>query len=111
MTAPSISAALADERKLAPYFAGPSWATWRAVLKAAEGMPLDDDELLLFKAVAGDREPPRRRVKELVVIAGRRSGKDSVASAIATALATGDYSKSVRPGERVSVLCLAVDRT
>lgn len=110
MTVPSITAALTDARLLAPYFAGPSWSTWRAVLKAAEGWPLDDDELPLFKAVAGEREPPRCRVKELVVIAGRRSGKDSIASAIATAAATADYSPYLRPGERATVMCMAVDR-
>jgi hypothetical protein len=44
------------------------------------------------------------------VIAGRRSGKDSIASAIATTAAFTDYRQFLRPGERASVLCLAVDR-
>jgi hypothetical protein len=44
------------------------------------------------------------------VIAGRRSGKDSVASAIATSVAMGDYRRHLRPGERAVVMCLAVDR-
>ena len=49
-------------------------------------------------------------MRELIIIAGRRSGKDSTASAIATVAAIGDYSAQLRPGERASVLCLAVDR-
>jgi hypothetical protein len=110
VSGPSITAALTDKRLLAPYFSGASWNTWRAVLKAAEGLPLDDAELSLFRTVAGDREPPKRRVKELVVIAGRRSGKDSIASAIATAAATADYSEHLRPGEKASIICMAVDR-
>jgi hypothetical protein len=104
------AAAIADPALLGPFFAGPSWATWRAVLRAAYHEPLSAQELALFNAVAGDREPPRRRVKELVVIAGRRSGKDSIASALATVAATEDFSLFLRPGERASILCLAVDR-
>ena len=50
-------------------------------------------------------------VKELWVIAGRRAGKDSVASAVATYIAvTVDYKAHLRPGERATVLCLACDR-
>jgi hypothetical protein len=62
-----------------------------------------------FEAVAG-REPPQGRVRELWAIAGRRSGKDSIASAIAAAAALGDYRAHLRPGERATVLCLACDR-
>jgi hypothetical protein len=105
-----IAEFIADPNLLGEYFAGASWATWHAILKAACAEPLTDDELAAFRTVAGGRNPPRRRVRELVVIAGRRSGKDSIASAIATAAAVSDYSKQLRPGERASVLCLAVDR-
>jgi hypothetical protein len=104
------AAAIADPTLLGSAFVGASWKTWHAVLKAAWAEPLDDDELSLFKAVAGDRAPPRRRVRELIVIAGRRSGKDSIASAISTTTAIADYSPYLRPGERATVACLAVDR-
>jgi hypothetical protein len=92
-----------------PYFAGPSWDTWRAVLKAAHGASLTDTELALFRSVA-DRDPPKRRVRELWVVAGRRSGKDSVASAMATYSALQPYS-GLRPGETPAIMCLANDRT
>jgi hypothetical protein len=105
------AAAIADPHLLGPSFRGSSWDTWRAILKAAFGEPLTPAELALFRAVAGDRSPPARRVRELWVIAGRRSGKDSIASAIATAAALTDHRPHLRPGERSSVLCLAVDRT
>jgi hypothetical protein len=105
----TTSAAITDEDLLAPSFAGESWATWRAVLRAAEGLPLDEGQLDLFRGVA-ERDPPEGRVRELWAIAGRRSGKDSIASAIATAAAMGDYRSFLRPGERATVMCLAVDR-
>jgi hypothetical protein len=102
--------AISDPELLGGAFAGPSWDTWRAILKAAYGEPLDAAELALFRTVAGDRAPPRHRVRELIVIAGRRSGKDSIASAIATTAAIADYGPHLRPGERASVICMAVDR-
>jgi hypothetical protein len=49
-------------------------------------------------------------VKELWVIAGRRAGKDSIASAIATAAAMADHREFLRPGERATILCLATSR-
>ena len=104
------AAAIGDPALLGPAFAGESWATWRAVLRAAFGEPLDTAELALFRAVAGDRDPPGRPVRELWAVAGRRSGKDSIASAIATVAATGDHRPRMRPGERATVMCLAVDR-
>ena len=102
--------ALDDPALFQPWFAGPSWGPWRAVLKAACGHWLDDDELTLFRQVA-QRDPPSRRVRELWIVAGRRAGKDSIASAIA-AHAAGfvDYGHVLRPGELASVLCLAVDK-
>src|SRR5271163_5254119 len=103
----SVSAALDDRDLLAPHFAGESWSTWRAVLRAAEGLPLDDDQRTAFTRVA-EREPPGKRVRELWAVVGRRGGKDSVASAIA-AYASVDYRDVLRPGERASILCMAVD--
>jgi hypothetical protein len=49
-------------------------------------------------------------VRELVCIVGRRGGKDSIASLIATHAAILDRSDRLRPGERCTVLCLATDR-
>lgn len=79
-------------------------------MKAAEGLPLDAAELALFREVAGDRDPPARRVREMWCVAGRRAGKDSVASSIATIASIQDYSKFLRPGERGVVMCLAARR-
>jgi hypothetical protein len=71
---------------------------------------MDEGDLKLFRGVA-ERAPPKRRVRELWAVVGRRGGKDSVASAVAC-FASGfiDYKKVLRPGERASVLCLAVDK-
>jgi hypothetical protein len=106
-----IVQALDDPNLFQRWFAGPSWAVWRAVLKAAFALKMDAADLELFRAVAGGRDPPKHRVRELWCIVGRRGGKDSIASAIAC-FAAGfiDYRNVLRPGEVASVLCLAVDK-
>lgn len=109
MTPCSIIAAIDNPALLAPSFPGSSWSTWKAVLRAAEGLPLSDDQHQDFCRVA-EREPPTGRVRELWCVAGRRGGKDSIASAIAVAASLGDYSAHLRPGEKAAVLCLACDR-
>jgi hypothetical protein len=107
----SIIEALDDPELFEPWFPGPSWDAWRTILKAAFCIPLDQDELETFHALAGDRPPPERQVKELWVIAGRRAGKDSVASVIAAHIsAFFRHVDRLRPGERALVLNLATDR-
>ena len=93
-----ITDALDDEHLFGPWFAGPSWSTWKAVLKGAFCLPMDAAELKLFRAVA-ERDPPKRRVRELWAIVGRRGGKDSVASAIAC-YAAGFVDYRQRPASR-----------
>jgi hypothetical protein len=46
-------------------FDGPSWDNWRAILKAAFCLPMTAREIAFFKSVAGDRDPPKKRVREL----------------------------------------------
>ena len=102
--------ALEDPNLFGPWFAGPSWATWRAVLKGAFCLPMEPEELALFRAVA-QRDPPRRRVRELWAVVGRRGGKDSIASAVACyAAGFRNYQEVLRPGEAATVMCLAVDK-
>ena len=94
-----------------PWFPGETWGNWKSVLKAMDALPMTDKEIAFFKSIAGDRDPPRHRVSEFVAVAARRTGKDSVASAIAAyAAALFDQQDKLRPGERAQVLCLACDR-
>lgn len=106
----NIISAMDDPKLFEPWFTGPTWNAWRAILKAAFGLPMTEEETAFFRSVA-DREPPAEQVKELWIIAGRRGGKDSVASVIgAHAAALFEESGQLRPGERALVACLAVDR-
>ena len=44
---------------------------WKAVLKGAFAIPMTPEELALFRAVA-QRDPPKRRVRELWAVVGQR---------------------------------------
>jgi hypothetical protein len=106
----SVTDAMASPLLFGPFFRGPSWDMWRAVLKAAAAEPMSESEKAAFGAVAA-REPPARPVKELICVAGRGAGKDSIASLIATCAAINfDPRGKLRPGEKATVMCLACDR-
>jgi hypothetical protein len=84
-----------------------SWVTWLAVLRAAFGLSLDDDQRQLFAGVSGGRAPPTKRVRELWAMVGRKGGKSRMAAAIAVYLALFVKYKLSR-GERGMVLVLAM---
>jgi hypothetical protein len=94
-----------------PWFkGGSSWDGWRTVLRAAFGLAMSEQEREFFCTVA-EREPPKKRVKELWIIAGRRAGKDSIASLITAYAATFfEHCDRLRRGERALCACLACDR-
>jgi hypothetical protein len=70
--------------------------------------PMNDAETALFRSVA-ERDPPAKPVHELVAVAGRGAGKDSIASLLGATTAVNFHGK-LRPGERAVVMCLACDR-
>lgn len=107
----TIIDALQDPALFAPFFSGDTWSGWNSILKAAFALPMSESETALFNTVAGNRMVPTEAVRELWLIAGRRAGKDSIASAVAAfAAATFNQQNKLRPGERALVMCLAVDR-
>jgi phage terminase large subunit-like protein len=105
-----IIAAMNHRALFAPWFRGDSWDGWRSILKAAFGLPMSEQEREFFRSVA-ERDPPGKRVRELWIVAGRRAGKDSIASLItAYAAVFFDARERLRPGERALCACLACDR-
>jgi hypothetical protein len=103
----NISPVAAISHKLlsAPFFKGDSWNCWRACLRAAFAESMRE----LFTAVAAC-QPPQKRVRELVIAAGRGAGKDSIASLVVTCAAFNFDRKNFRPGEKAVCMALACDR-
>jgi hypothetical protein len=105
-----IVQAMDDPSLFGGSFQGPSWDAWKAILKAAYALPMTDAEVEFFRSVT-DRDPPKKRVRELWLIIGRRGGKDSIASLIlAYSAAWFSGQGKLRPGERALCACLATDR-
>lgn len=111
-SAVDIGTALADANLLGAAL-GPvgTFETWLATLKATFGIALNREERRAFRAVAGSRKPPARRVRELWAIVGRRGGKSRMAAALAVFIALFiDHSGKLARGETGFVLVLAASK-
>lgn len=108
----TIDAALRDPHLLGAGL-GPAetWGVWISILKAARALPLTDAERAVFASVAGDREPPLKRVRETWAIVGRRSGKSRMAGAVAVYEAVTADTARLAAGEVGNVLVLAASKT
>lgn len=98
-----------DPRLLGGVFGAPSYHPMLAVLKAAFGEPLSDDERAIYDALAGGRALPPAQVAELAVIAGRAAGKTQAAALVVIALALCRQ-WITSPGQVAVALLLAADR-
>ena len=106
----SVDVALRDASLLGAGLGDPaSWSGWLAILRAAFGLNLTDQQRELFITVAGGRDPPRRKVRELWAVCGRRSGKTRVAAAISAYIGAIQQHR-LAPGEVGYVLLLAASK-
>lgn len=107
----TILEVLSDPALFAPHFRGDTWRTWRVLLSAIFGLPLDPEQLDLYRRHTGRQTAPTSPTSEAWIIAGRRSGKSRMAAAIGVFLAAfHDYRRILAPGERAVVMILATDR-
>jgi hypothetical protein len=106
----TMRGALADPALLGSILAGESWSTWRVMLIACMGEPLDDDELAVFTRFTGRPSSPSERVEEAWFIIGRRGGKDRAASVLATYLAGLCDHPALVAGEKGVMLNIAPDQ-
>jgi hypothetical protein len=103
--------ALADPKILGGALVGDSWAGWKALLLAAAGEKLTDDERVLFATLTGGRESePGDGVlaEAFLCIGGRRGGKSRSMATFCTWLASCvDWSDCLSLGERGRVMFVA----
>jgi hypothetical protein len=98
-------------RLFGPTFRGESFDGWRAFLAALFGLPMTDAQVATFSAFTGRSDVPIVPAREGWVIVGRRGGKSRIAGLVAVFLACfRDYTTSLAPGERGTVMVLAADR-
>jgi len=90
---------------------GPTRAVWRVFWKAADGLPLDPDELVVFGLHTGRQTAPTAPVRECWVPAGRRGGKSEqmVMRSLWRAIGT-NWREILSPGEVGLIPIVAPDR-
>jgi hypothetical protein len=111
-TGVTLAAAMRDPQLLGKPFEAESFWTWHCVAKLVSGERLDRREAALFRRCTGRSTLPTKPVRRLIVIAGRRGGKDRFASAVAVhrAALAADWKQVLSPGEAAVVLLLGADQ-
>ncbi len=88
-----------------------TWRSWIVFLKALFALPMDDEELEIYRTHTGRKQPPSEPAREAWLPIGRRGGKSRVAACIAVFLACfRDYTSVLAAGERGTVMVIASDR-
>jgi len=111
-TALSILEMRRDPHLLGRLRGGETRASWDAFHAAADGHPMTDEQLALYRECTQRTAPPMKPFKTVVCICGRRAGKTSEAAgdkAIHRAFFY-DYSQVLSPGETGVVALFAADR-
>ncbi len=107
----SLSHALSDPRLFGKVFAAPSFWTWRVIAKLIDGLPLTEPrEVELFRECSGRTRLPTEPVRRLIVLAGRRAGKDRFESAVAVWRAALCTCRHISAGEQAVVILLGADK-
>lgn len=111
----SLSRALTDPELFGNVFAAPSFWTWRVVAKLIDGLPLTEErEIKLFELCTGRayNRQARRAVRRLILLAGRRAGKDRFFSAVVIwrAALCADWRQYQSPGEGAVCILLGKDK-
>lgn len=109
----TLSRALSDINLLGAPFQAPSFWTWKTVARLIDGKSLRDQrDINLFRECTGRMQLPATPVRRLIVLVGRRGGKDRFMSAVAVwrAALCADWRKHSSAGEQSVVLLLGADR-
>jgi hypothetical protein len=108
----NIVQAFEDGDVFGGFFKDPaSWGSWRVFFKAVYGLPMTAAEFELFKRSTGLSAAPVGRFKEAYVVAGRRSGKSTMAALLAVYEALfGGWAGRLSRGEKPVIVVVSVDK-
>jgi hypothetical protein len=104
--------AIRDPNLFGPWFKDQAtWEPWFAFIAALFGLGLEGDQRALFRSCTDRGHAPTAPFKEAFLVIGRRGGKSFILALIAVWLACfKNYLPYLQPGERATVLVVAVDR-
>jgi hypothetical protein len=109
----TLSRAISDPSLLGGPFMAPSFWTWKTVAKLIDGVTLSEPrETELFRQCTGRSTLPTKPVKRLIVLVGRRGGKDRFLSSVAVwrAALCANWRKHSSAGEQAVVILLGADK-
>jgi hypothetical protein len=101
--------ALSDVNLLGDILVGPSWDGWKALLLAAVGETLTDEERAHFTRLTGRaRAPENGALCEIfLMVGGRRGGKSRSLTTLCAWLAIQDWSEDLALGEKGRIMIIA----
>lgn len=105
--------AVHDPALFGPWFAKDpeSWKAWLAFLTALFALPMNAEQLELYRRCTGRIAAPRDVAAEVFLICGRRAGKSFILALVAVFLACFySYAEYLARGERATVIVIASDR-
>ena len=87
--------------KFRPFFRDLStWAAWIVALKALFALPMEPDEVEVYRRHTGRQAPPTVQSREGWFVVGRRGGKSRIAALVVVFLAfCRNYRDVLAPGE------------
>jgi hypothetical protein len=108
----TLAEAMRDFELFGATFAAPTFWPWHALGKVLSGERLDTREEDLFYQCTGRSRLPTQPVRRLMLLVGRRGGKDRFASAAAVhqAALAADWREMLSDGEQAVVLMLGADK-
>lgn len=112
----TLTQCMRDPQIFGKVFGSPSFWTWKVVAKLIDGIPLTEQrEIELFELCTGRKYDcfSKSKVSRLIILAGRRAGKDRFLSAVAVwrAALCADWRKFQSAGEGAVGLLLGADCT
>ena len=105
-----LRVALEDPMLLGNALPGDSWRTWRTMLLALMGEPLEPVELEVYRKLTRRDAAPDQRCSEGAIIAGRRGGKSRALSVLAAYIAGLCEHSALVKGETGVCLLIAQDK-
>jgi hypothetical protein len=109
----TLSRALTDPALFGGTFSAPSFWPWRTLSKVIDGIALTEPrETELYMQCTGRTPLPIQPVRRVILLAGRRAGKDRFMSAVAAwrAALCADWRKHISVGEQAVVILLGADK-
>ena len=109
----TLTRAMIDPLLFGGVFASPSFWTWRTVAKLIDGISLSEPrEIELFKQCSGRSELLNTTARHIILLCGRRAGKDRFLSAVAVwrAALCADWRRHISAGEQAVVILLGADK-